>query len=146
MKRHEALVPLSHDHHHGLVQARRLREAAREPGNGARLAAARAFLDFFSRETVPHFAKEEDGAFALLARYAGEEPALVEARKDHVELQALAARLDGEVEAGVASAVLMLAIGAKLEAHIRLEERELFPLLERVAPPTLLRLVAEQAF
>jgi hypothetical protein len=28
MKRHAALVPLSHDHHHALVEARRLRHAA----------------------------------------------------------------------------------------------------------------------
>ena len=31
MKRHPALIPLSHDHHRALVEARRLRQAADTP-------------------------------------------------------------------------------------------------------------------
>jgi hypothetical protein len=56
MKRHPALVPLSHDHHHALVEARRLRRAADSPESAA---AAAAFLRFFAYETVRHFCEAE---------------------------------------------------------------------------------------
>jgi hypothetical protein len=130
MKRHAALVPLSHDHHHGLVQALRLRRAAEEPDAGARLAVARVFLEFFSRETLPHFQAEEEGVFPLLA---GDDPRVVRALEDHVALQALAARLALDVEAGAARPELLRTLAARLHAHIRLEERDLFPLVEQVA-------------
>jgi hypothetical protein len=57
VKRHSALVALSHEHH-GLVQASRLRRAAEA---GDPLTAARAFLGFFEQETVAHFREEEGG-------------------------------------------------------------------------------------
>jgi hypothetical protein len=50
MKRHPALIPLSRDHHDGLVQALRLRRAAAGGDALARLAAAREFVEFFRNE------------------------------------------------------------------------------------------------
>ena len=58
MKRHPALVPLSHDHHHGLVQARRLRRAADEADPERRLATAGEFVGFFAREGSEHFRED----------------------------------------------------------------------------------------
>jgi hypothetical protein len=54
MKRHPALIPLSHDYHHGLVQARRLRRAAARDAP-ERHDAASAFLSVFARNTRQHF-------------------------------------------------------------------------------------------
>ena len=51
MKRHPALVALSEDHHHELVQARRLL-AASEGTPDERTRAARAYVDVFFTETV----------------------------------------------------------------------------------------------
>jgi hypothetical protein len=45
MKRHSALIPLSRDHHVGLVQAVRLRRAAADGDASDRLAAAREFVE-----------------------------------------------------------------------------------------------------
>src|SRR6266545_1467655 len=75
MKRHPALIPLSRDHHNGLVQAARLRRAAADGDASARLAAA----SIVDRETLD-------------------------------------------------------AAGELLDAHIRLEERQLFPLIEELVP------------
>ena len=50
MRRHQALAPLSHDHHHGLAQARRLRRAADEADPERLLQVASDFVDFFARE------------------------------------------------------------------------------------------------
>lgn len=146
MKRHPGLISLSHDHHHGLVAARRLGRAAETPEAPARAEAVREFLAAFSRDTLQHFHEEEQGAFPLLARYAGaEQPVLVRAQEDHVELQALSARLAQDLESDRADAQLMRVVAERLQTHIRLEERELFPLLEQVAPAGELRALAHDA-
>jgi hemerythrin-like domain-containing protein len=66
----------------------------------------------------------------------------VRAQEDHVELQALTARLARDLESDRVDATLMRSIADRLQTHIRLEERELFPLLERVAPAAELRALA----
>jgi hemerythrin-like domain-containing protein len=116
VKRHAALVPLSHDHHHALVQARRLREQGP--------AAATEFLRFFASETTRHFREEEELVFPLL--YEDEPDALREILVQHHRLRTLAHRLRGGEDVARELADL-------LEAHIRLEERDLFELLERRA-------------
>jgi hypothetical protein len=96
-----ALIPLSHDHHHGLVQARRLRRAA-EHGAAERRDAAAAFLQFFARDTREHFRDEEEQLFPLLA--GADEPAtelLTRALLEHQRLHALVNGLDGELLAGL---------------------------------------------
>src|SRR5436189_4030703 len=59
MKRHSALIPLSRDHHDGLVQAVRLRRAAADGDASARLAAAREFVEFFRNEERVHLRDEK---------------------------------------------------------------------------------------
>ena len=54
MKRDPALIPLSHDHHHALSRARKLRRAATADAPTA-LVEAQAFLAFFDAETARHF-------------------------------------------------------------------------------------------
>src|SRR5262245_52256428 len=100
MKRHRALVPLSHDHHHALVRARRLRRAA-EDDPAARREATAAFLGFFARDTRPHFRDEEERFFPVLV--GGDESAtepLVRALLEHQRLYALVAALEDEAAAG----------------------------------------------
>ena len=63
MKRHSALIPLSRDHHDGLVQAVRLRRAAADGDASARLAAAREFVEFFRNEERVHLRDEEEELF-----------------------------------------------------------------------------------
>jgi hypothetical protein len=115
VKRHAALVPLSHDHHRALVQARRLRARG--------LAGAAEFVRFFASETTRHFREEEEQVFPLL----DDEPAsLSEILLQHHRLRALAHRLRAGEDVTTELADL-------LEAHIRLEERELFELVQRTA-------------
>jgi mannose-6-phosphate isomerase-like protein (cupin superfamily) len=126
MKRHPALVHLSHDHHHALVQARRLRRGAagRDPAG-----AAAAFAAFFADVTVPHFREEEEELFPLAAMSEEARPLLVQSLLDHQQLHALVARL-GQLDE---PADVMPEIAGLFEQHVRREERELFPLLERIA-------------
>ncbi len=127
MKRHPALVHLSHDHHHALVAARRLRRAAADDDDPA--AAVAAFTAFFAEETTAHFREEEEWLFPLAAESEEARPLLVEVLLDHQRLRALVRRL----EQGADVRATMAAAGELLEAHVRREERELFPLIERLA-------------
>lgn len=129
MKRHRALIPLSHDHHHALVEARRLRRAA--DGSDSREAAT-AFLRFFAIETVRHFREEEELLFPTVVGFAEARESLVQALLEHQHLHALAVRLRERLDGGGAMADIMRELGELLERHIRYEERCLFPLIERL--------------
>jgi iron-sulfur cluster repair protein YtfE (RIC family) len=126
MKRHPALIPLSRDHHHVLVIARRLRRATREEAP----AAAQAFLEHWANEEQAHFRVEEE---ILLPAYAAHgdvaHAAVIRALLDHVLIRRDAGRLDN-----APSLELLHELGARLADHVELEERELFPLIERTVP------------
>ena len=131
MKRHQALIPLSHDHHHALVEARRLRRAADRDDDPS--GAATAFVRFFRTSSVPHFREEEEVLFPLVIGIDDARALLVQALLDHQRLHALVAAL----EAGRDVRATMRELGERLEAHVRLEEGQLFPFIERVATGTL---------
>jgi len=135
VKRHPALVALSDDHHHELVQARRLLAAADAPPE-ARLRAASAYVEVFFSETVEHFRREEENVFPLYARQPAANVELLDRIvREHMELHGLARTLRAEVSAGDVSGETLAAVGALLRAHVRLEERELFEDVQRVVPP-----------
>ena len=134
MKRHPALLPLSEDHHHELVQARRLLRAADAPAD-ERLAAGAAYAEVFFTHTVDHFRREEDGVFPLYATYGdADDPLLARILREHMELHGLAHALRADVSAGAVSAETLRALGTLLHDHVRLEERELFEAVQRVVP------------
>ena len=128
MKRHPALVPLSHDHHKALVEARRLRRAAAGP---APAAAAEAFVRFFADVTVRHFREEEELLFPSAVDCEEARELLVQALLEHQRLHALATQLRQQLAGGDSLAAIMQQLGELLEAHVRLEERRLFPVIEQ---------------
>jgi mannose-6-phosphate isomerase-like protein (cupin superfamily)/hemerythrin-like domain-containing protein len=131
MKRHSSLRKLSADHHGGLVRARLLRRAA--AGEGAPPAGvAREFLQFWEEDTSPHFREEEEVLLAVYARYSGDldaEP-IRSMVADHARIRGLVMTLIEEDRSGEVSTDTLRKIGEELEAHIRLEERRVFPLVE----------------
>jgi iron-sulfur cluster repair protein YtfE (RIC family) len=137
LKRHASLIPLTHDHHHALVQARRLRVAA-EGSDRERLRQTQEFLHFFEADTVKHFRQEEELVFPLVVDLPGAEPILEHALMDHIRIHGLVRQLMLEHDQGDPQAATMTRAAAMLEAHIRLEEKTLFPLIERLAPKDLL--------
>jgi hypothetical protein len=72
--------------------------------------------------------------FPLLADSEEAREPLVRVLLEHQRLHALAGRLRAQVEAGAPAAELMAELGEALEVHIRFEERQLFPLIERLVP------------
>lgn len=127
MKRHRTLVPLSHDHHYALVEARRLRCAAEGSGSST---AASAFLRFFASETVGHFRAEEELLFPTVVDFPEAREPIVQALLEHQRIRARAALLRDGLDDGRALADTMRELGELLAAHVRHEERRLFPLIE----------------
>jgi hemerythrin-like domain-containing protein len=127
MIRHPAIVKLSQDHHQALMEAIRLKRASDE--TAATVAAA--YVEWFDGHAQRHFEIEEQ---VLLPAYLnlvglehGVEPVIVQVLREHVELRALAEQL----RAGAATTALIRETGSRLDDHVRLEERKLFPQIQQ---------------
>jgi iron-sulfur cluster repair protein YtfE (RIC family) len=129
MKRHESLIPLTHDHHHALAQVRHMRTAAAGSAE-VRLGTAREFLGFFRDETIAHFREEEEVVFPLLVEKADARGILETVMFEHLQLHALVAELRGEAATGSVSDTTLLRVASLLEGHIRFEEKVVFPLAQ----------------
>ncbi|MGZ6564224.1 MAG: hemerythrin domain-containing protein [Solirubrobacteraceae bacterium] len=128
MKRSDALAQLSRDHHHGLVVAQRLNRATETTV----VAARDAFLTFWDQEGHDHFRIEEDVLLPAFARHhPPTDDAIVRVLTDHVDLRRRAADLATNPSPKPED---LHALGGRLHAHIRHEERILFPLIEAAMP------------
>ncbi len=137
MKRDPALVSLSHDHHQALFVARALRRATRETSADDRA----LFLAYWNTHGRIHFRLEEE---ILLPAYAGygvsHHPLVARALCDHVAIRQLAGELG---RATTPSLSILRDLGIGLSDHVRLEERKLFPLIEKALPASALSELAD---
>jgi hypothetical protein len=120
MRRSEALRSLSREHHQALTVAQEL-SRTEDPEQ-----AAAAFREFWRREGAIHFRIEEDvllPTWELLGTVNAEAAARL--AREHLELRAAVLAL-GEKPPPAA----IRELGERLAAHVRFEERELFPLIE----------------
>jgi hemerythrin-like domain-containing protein len=123
MKRHPALAPLSRDHHHALVLAQRLRRAGEQEAADT----AVAFLEHWTEVERLHFRLEEEVLLPAYAAYGDpDHPAVARTLLDHMRI-----RRDVDRLAAAVDLELLHELGARLADHVRLEENELFPLVER---------------
>jgi iron-sulfur cluster repair protein YtfE (RIC family) len=130
--RHPSLVPLSHDHHHGLALALRCRKQALgqiKPMGAAGLhERAAEVVAFYDSNLRAHFRAEEEILFPQLRSIAQQSESLVDTlAAEHEQLRSAVEQL----KAGSGLAKLLFDLGDLLERHIRKEERELFPLFEQ---------------
>jgi hemerythrin-like domain-containing protein len=127
MKRDPRLHGLSSEHHHSLVLVQRIRAWL----SRADLETEQEFLEQvfsrFSAELEPHFAAEEE---LLLPDLTGtiERDLAVRTTAEHQMMRELAR----DAKAGQLDA--LRAFADVLEAHVRFEEQQLYPLCERVIP------------
>jgi len=130
--RHPSLVPLSHDHHHGLALALRCRKQAlgqmRPMGLVGLRERAAEVRELFERNLIAHFRAEEEVLFPRVEKKIPEtEPIVEQLRREHETLRAAVEQLSNESRL----AKTIFDLGDLLERHIRKEERELFPLIEK---------------
>jgi len=140
LKRHVSLQPFSRDHYVGLVQAQHLMQSA-DAGPDQRRKALDEFLQAWAGEISVHFDDEE----RLLPQFLSGDP-LDRLRREHEVLRGLAGTARQRAGAPDPGAAWVRELGQLLSDHIRWEERELFPLIERSASPEKLEhLTAETA-
>lgn len=131
-----------------LAEARAL--ASGEGGAEARRASASAVAAYFGR-ALPLHAEDEDRSIA--PRLGSEHHALLaRLARDHAEADAYLAALLPTWErwsAGIDEAVseahvaIVTRLADRLEAHLAIEEAELFPAVEALAPELAARVIAE---
>ena len=130
-RRHESLLPLSREHHYGLMLCLRIHRGLplhRDDETWGREKAVQV-AEFFASDLTAHFKAEEEALFPAMRDFAGASELLNELLSQHRELERLGEQLRGAEGAQLAEALVRFA--DLLEAHIRKEERELFPLYER---------------
>jgi len=132
VKRSDALRDLSDDHHEGLVLAR----AASRATEADRAATWQRVVERSAVALEPHFRIEEEWLLPPLEA-AGADAGVTRTRTEHAALRAFVAP-----DASRALDALH-AFGALLHAHIRFEERALFPEAEARLDPAALAAVAE---
>lgn len=139
MQRHPALVGLSEEHHHGLVWSRRLSRLSEGEADSPVKEVIREFLGVWDQEINPHFRREEEILLPVFARtdhYWAE--GIQEMLRQHVELRRNVWLL--REDPGPA---IIQHTGDLLQEHIRLEERDVFPLIQKEADEPLLARIGE---
>jgi hemerythrin-like domain-containing protein len=110
------------------VVAQRLQRATPETAAQA----PETFLRYWDDDGHQHFRIEEDVLLPAIAhRVEPTHEAVVPALTDHVDIRRRAADVAGDLDAAVAD---LGELGERLNAHIRHEERTLFPLIEQALP------------
>jgi iron-sulfur cluster repair protein YtfE (RIC family) len=132
VKRHESLVPLSREHHHGLALCLGIH---REIGNHIEDRAwlkknAEKAADFFATDLRAHFKAEEEIVFPAMIAMKEAVATIAQLIDEHRHLNELALQLR-TTPPGETAASLLQEFADLLEAHIRCEERVLFPIYER---------------
>jgi hemerythrin-like domain-containing protein len=131
-RRHDALIPLTHDHHHALAQARSLQKASTSSDAAERRKAAGEFVNFYLGRAVRHFHEEEELFFPPLIDHGEGRDLVLRAVAEHLRLHGLVTSLKHQLSSGEIDPRLLGDISALLPAHVRFEEQELFPLIESV--------------
>ena len=122
MFRHESLRPFSRGHQAVLFHAREMRRVPEE--------ALPAFLEFARAELVRHLGEEERVLFpALQGRSPEADAALERVRAAHALIRDGVARLAADTSPRPEE---IRALATVLHDHVRDEERNLFPLAERL--------------
>ena len=122
IKRSKELVPLSKDHHEGLLFGWKIKQGLR---NGTDLSLVAEYVQWFwQNDLQEHFRKEE----GVLASYLPKENELVIRMFDeHKEIKALV-----DLIAHSNDETILVQLADKVNDHIRFEERVLFPYAEEM--------------
>lgn len=123
MPRTGALLPLSREHHTSLVMARAARKAADDNDNAVCLAAVARIEAHWHTLMAAHFEQEEQ--LIRLAAEALDPESVARVLAEHDELRMLAC---GPCD--LEPAVRLRRFADRIVAHVRYEERVLFPQLQ----------------
>lgn len=131
-RRHDSLIPLSHQHQHALALAVivRRRFGIAKDERAWRAEQVERIQKAWKAELKGHFEVEEGLLFPEMQRHLGKIQLVEELLRDHASLQGLIKLLENS-----SAFPLLDGFSSLLEAHIHKEERELFVEFERKMPP-----------
>lgn len=134
-RRHESLIPLSREHQYALLLCLRVHRglAAHQDDPAWLRNQAAKVVCFFASDLTPHFQAEEEVLFPAMQHCAEATALLRDLLTEHREMERQVATLR-QYETG-RLAERLKAFADLLEAHVRREERELFPLFEQHVTP-----------
>ena len=126
MKRHKSLILLSSDHHNGLAIAQKLKYGYKPSSSKESIPDVKEkkemLLDFFRDHLQIHFEKEEK----ILAPYFTANELMDRMIEEHIRIY----EMIFEIDMNKPDNDKLNEFGEMLEAHIRFEERQLFPMIE----------------
>ena len=138
MKRHPCLHPLSQHHHFALIQALEMRRAAEAPVEKRKAAVERQadkFIAFWHKTGVVHFRQEEEILLPAYARHTrlDQDAGIMRLLADHAEIRAVVQEFEKRrSEKLPIEAEAMVRFAKLLHDHVRFEENEVFPRIERI--------------
>jgi hemerythrin-like domain-containing protein len=133
-KRQESLLPLTRDHHQALSQAGRLKRSASSEDRATRVRAADDFVNFYLGRALHHFREEEELFFPPATEHDALLPLVTRAVTEHLNIHRLVGLLKQQILKGDVDSQLMREVAEVLRRHVRFEEDEVFPLIERLVP------------
>lgn len=143
MKRHKSLIPLSHDHHHGLLLSQLIKkDAPQYKGLPTDLAGKIVYtFQFYNSELINHFKDEEEILFPNIKNVNEDINLLIsELLEEHRYINSLIEKLEHEKD----KEEILDKLGYLLESHIRKEERQLFPMVQENILPELLEKIGKE--
>ncbi len=121
LKRHPSLIPVSREHHFGLLLCWKIREGIKL---GIDVQRIKRYTDwFYDTYQKAHFEIEEKYIFTILPE---SHPLIVQAKQEHRAIEKLFEQEDNLHE-------VLTSIEKAMDAHIRFEERILFNLIQETA-------------
>ncbi len=138
MKRHPSLHPLSQHHHFALIQALEMRRAAEAPAEKRAAAVERQaakFVRFWHKTGHVHFREEEEVLLPAYARHTrlDQDAGVMRILADHAEIRAAVQDFEQRLESKkLVNAEDMAHLAKLLHDHVRLEENEVFPRIEKI--------------
>jgi Hemerythrin HHE cation binding domain. len=133
IKRSQALVSFSKDHHFGLLLVWKIRQGLAKAVNNERI--SDYILFFFKGDLEKHFKEEEE---LLFCRLPVEDALRKKAEEDHQAIYNLVTAIGSKKD----DTNLLNQFANALEKHIRFEERELFNHLQNNIPANMLDEIA----
>ena|SRR5690348_8174732 len=132
-RRHDSLIPLSHQHQHALAVAviikRRFGREHRE--DEWREEMTEKIRKLYAAELTGHFEVEETVLFTEMERYLGPLKLIAELKRDHQALRELIGLLPPRAAPPLAT---LDQFSSSIDQHVRKEERELFMEFEKKMP------------
>jgi hemerythrin-like domain-containing protein len=147
-RRHKSLIPLSREHQYALLLCLRIHRGAPEHEYDFDWLQKKVVntVQFFASDLATHFQAEEAFLFPAMKHCPNASALIAELLDEHQKLAKLIDEL-GEMQAASkveapTIAERLLAFADLLEAHIRKEERQLFPIYEENLSPEIFDKVA----